>query len=678
MVRFKESRMNVDDEARTLRVRVQTLESDKRDTIEALDRKSNDYDKLQEEYATAQQKHIQTRREVSSLETKLQHAESAMSTAKFHSQNLEQKLEMVKKNNEWLDNELKMKVGEHQKFRKEKAAQISRLNSELEAAHSKAEMLQRTVDTLKERYDDVSRKAEDRLAKINDLQGAAATQEEGFKTEINSQRRLAELYQKAMNTAKSRLAEVEKIMEQEIQRHNIDVGHANSLFETERADKEDALKRVAELEVQVERLEAEIAAYASGVIAQPTPGSPSGSQNGLSTPVRRGGSMQRGTPGSPMFSPAVGRLQGKFSMTQLLDDYNKLKAKFETERRRSEKLEEAMDGIMQDMEDRAPELQELREEHTRMEKDLVEMSKLLEEASRERDAAKREAKKSAGKIADYERESALLRKQLRDLSIQLQVITVEIERRDAGIQALSAHQNRVYEEVINGNLRLSDENDTDALISQRLVVFRNVKELQEQNTSLLSAIRELGTKMEREEQNRLKDKEVSDNEEIQRLHSVVERLQDEIKSIIVKSQTFVRERDMFRRMLQNKGELTNDGQRVGSPAPASEAGSTVFAEMQQNLAEALRSLQSQYDQFKAEAMENNTTINEQNRRLRVERGELEIQVARVNSQLEMASGMLIDLFFILVLKLMPSQNAMRCLTATSICSNLRTRSSRRG
>jgi nucleoprotein TPR len=640
---FKNSRASVDDEARNLRVRVQTLESDKRDTLDALDRKCNDYDKLQEEYTAAQHKNIATRRELGSLETRLQQTESAHSNAKFRAQSLEQELEMVKKNNEWLDAELATKVKEHQKFRKEKAAQVSSLNSDLEEAHSNTDMLRRSVDSLKERYEDVSKKAEERLAKIKDLQSSAASQEESFRQEINSQKRLAELYEKAMHTAKARVSEVEKIMEQELERFNVEIGHANSQVETERADKEEAEKRVAELEVEVERLEGELQAFASGdFMPAVAVTSPHGSVNGMSTPRRPASAMGiRATPGSPMpFStPAAGRLEKHgMSVTRLYSDFNQMKAKYESEKRRSAKLEAAVEDMMKDMEERAPEMEELRNEHSRMEKDLVGMSKLLEETSKERDQAKKETRKVSGRIADFERETALLRKQLRDLSLQIQVLTVEIERRDAGIEDLNAQQNRIYEEIISGNLRLEDSHDTDALISQRLVVWRTVAELQQQNADLLRAVRELGAKMEQEEKQHVKDKEASDNEEIKRLEGVVERLQGEMKNVILKSQTFVRERDMFRRMLQNKGELARDVQPTSPAPPASDAGSTVLAEMQQNVAEALRSLQSQYDQFKTESLENQNTINEQNRKLSVERSELEINVARLNSQLEMASG----------------------------------------
>jgi nucleoprotein TPR len=142
--------------------------------------------------------------------------------------------------------------------------------------------------------------------------------------------------------------------------------------------------------------------------------------------------------------------------------------------------------------------------------------------------------------------------------------------------------------------------------------------------------------MEAEEQERLKDKQVSDNEEILRLEGVVQRLQDEMKNIALKSQTFIRERNMFRQMLQHKGQLGEDGQPQ-SPAPRASDDGVSVTEVQ-NLAEALRNLQAQYDQYKSETLETQNTINEQFRQLAAEKSELEIQVARINSQLEMAGG----------------------------------------
>lgn len=622
-----------------MKIRVQSLESDKRDTLEALDRKSTDYDRLQDEYAAVQSKTIEIRREASSLETQLQQAQSAQTTAKFREQNLAQEVDLLKKNNEWLDGELKTKVAEFQRFRKEKATQVATLQRELDDALTSVDSTKRNMDSLKTRFDEVSKKAQDALAKIQELQNQALQREESFGNEMNSQQRLAELFEKSAKSAKARVAELELLLEQEHDRESAEIGRSRAEAETERAEKEAAESRVAELEVQVERLEAELSIYAAGgfVLANNDAGSPRGSANGNSTPRRRPGSAM-GTPGGMGFgSPAAARLQKSgLSITQLYSDYTAMKASFEAEKRRNIKLEEAINDLMSDLEHKAPEIQELREEHERLQKDLVDMSLLCEEAAKEKDRTRKEVRRLESKIAGHEHEGGVLRQQLRDLSNQVQVLLVEIEHRDSGGDPLSVAQNQIYDQIVNGGLSVDNQTDTDRLISQRLTVFRGVKEMQEQNEHLLKAIRDLGDKMEREEQNRKDEEAGKEGKEIVLLKSVVERLKDELKTLGTKAQSFIRERDMFRRMLQNRGDIPKpEEDEMRSQVAESDAGSAIPPV---NLAEVIRDLQSQYDQFKTEALENHNTLNEQTRRLAAEKSELSMQYARANSQLELATG----------------------------------------
>ena len=171
-----------------------------------------------------------------------------------------------------------------------------------------------------------------------------------------------------------------------------------------------------------------------------------------------------------------------------------------------------------------------------------------------------------------------------------------------------------------------------------LTVFRGVRELQDKNEQLLKAIRELSMKMEQEGQNRRNEQLGKEGTEVAQLRGVVARLRDELTALGAKAQSFVRERDMFRRMLQNKGDLPADSSVNDQDMPTSGAGAT-SSQGPENLAELLRELQAQYDQFKTEALENHTTLNDQTRRLAQEKTELEVKARTVASQLELANGM---------------------------------------
>ena len=402
MANVKNSRSNVDDETRALRARIQSLESDKRETWEALERKNTDYDRLQEEFQGVQTKVIATRTELAQLQTQHQQAQSAQTSARFREQNHQQEIELLKKNNEWLETELRTKTSEFQKFRKEKAAQVSTLQRELEDALSSADMAKRNSETMKQRYEEVSRKAEDALQKIKTLQEKSIHQEEAFRAEMSSQQRLAQLWEEASKGARTRVAQLEQLLEEEREKESIEIGQARAEAETERVEREAAETKIAELEVQVERLEADLSAYSSGAIM-----SPQRPTNGQSTPQRPGSAMGMNL---NIFSPATARLQkAGISMTQLYSDYTTTKAELEAERRRNEKLQGHFDELIHELELKAPELQEQRSEHGRMQAEIIEMSLMMEEMSKERDRAKKGAQKLEMKIGGFERESHALK-----------------------------------------------------------------------------------------------------------------------------------------------------------------------------------------------------------------------------------------------------------------------------
>lgn len=94
---------------------------------------------------------------------------------------------------------------------------------------------------------------------------------------------------------------------------------------------------------------------------------------------------------------------------------------------------------------------------------------------------------------------------------------------------------------------------------------------------------------------------------------------------------------MFRRMLQNRGDIAKgDNDPTGSPAP-SEPASLINNQSLQDYANLLKELQSHFDQYKHEAATDHNTLKEQSQKLAQEKSELQVQVAKANSQLELAA-----------------------------------------
>ena len=635
---IKSSSSSSASDLQSLRSRVASLESSNRDTLSLLESKSTAHDRLAEELSAQHKKAIDLRRDVSNLEQSLQAASSASTSAKFRESSLQQEIELVQRSNEWFESELKTKSAELSKIRKEKGASIAELQRQNEDATSTIESLRRTEATLRTRLTEVAEKADGAFAKTQRLQEDATKEQESFRKELESAQRLAELFEASTNTARERLQDVQTLLDQSKDDAAEELGRAQAETESERSERMAAERRVAELEVQAERLEADLANLQN---ASPMPGTPRRAANGVSTPTHDG---------RP--SPASTRIKGGLNFTQMYTEYTNAKAELDLERRRNEKLSATIDDMIQDLESKQPEMEELRTEHERLESEVVDMTSLLEEIGHERDKEKKEARKWEGQVEGLQREGDLLRQQLRDLSAQVKVLLSEVHARDHGLDDLDPTERMQLERMARGELdetALEGLTATGRLISQRLTVFKHIEQLQEQNMSLLRVTRELGDSLEGAEARKQQDQQAQDRTELESLRTKVEKYKDEMKTMVTKSQSYIKERDMFRRILRHRGQLAPNadltsmfGQSLDSSAAMTPSGHMqpldhpTSARDAADLSRVIKEMQQHFDAYREEATTDHQALKEQSERLSREKGQLQAEIARSSSQLTLA------------------------------------------
>jgi nucleoprotein TPR len=613
------------------------LEAANRDTLAVLESKSTANDALAQDLQRQHQKGLELSQQIAALQQSVQSANSAVSSAKFREQSLNQELEQARRNNEWLENELKTKSADALKFRKEKGARIAELQRQNEEASANLDALKRTELALRSRLDEVQKKAEESLAKVQQLQEAAATMEEGYRQELESSHRLAELQSQQADTHRNRLKDVEASLEQLKDEAAEEVRRIQQEAEAEREERERLENRVNELEAEIDRLQA----AASSATAYPgsVPGTPRQGLNG-SVFGRAGSPTQFGTPGST-------RSKSTITATQAIEELYKVKGQLAAERKRNERLTAAMEEMVQGLEAKQPEIEDLQVEHERLQQEMVEMSKFVDQTGKERDRAKKDARKAESEAATSQAEANILRQQMRDLSAQIKMLLCDLDTRERGLDAFSASERAQMERLAKGEV--SEEafeglTDTDRFISQRLTVFRSISELQEKNQELLKITRQLGAQMESEEALAAKHQAAKDHEQVQVLEKKIETYKDELKSTIIRSESYMKERDMFRRMLQHRGQIppTSD---LNSVFGQSVEGNCVLSSVEQspngrdsvNYAALLRELQSHFDQYREEQAIDRRTMKEQTEKLAAEKGSLQSEIAKSSSQLTLAN-----------------------------------------
>lgn len=629
-------------ETSALKSRVASLEASNRETIAVLESKSSSYNKLAEDLSTQHQRTVELRRQVAQLEQDLQSANSTASSTRFREQNLEQEIELLKKNNEWLDTELKTKSAEHLKFRKDRSARISELQRQNELTLSENESLKRNEASLKSRLDEQVQRVEELLTEIQQLKEENIQQAESHRLDLDNTTRLAELQRQRAESANARVQELSTSLEEVREEASDEIGRLRAEVETEQQEREAAEQRVSELETSVEQLESEL----SAAKASEGPATPSRGVNGhgSATPIRAG------TPtglGSPM---SISRFRGSLSTTQLYSECRKLEKQLISEQHRNEELSATLEDVAKDLEANKPEIEQLRGDHARLEAEMVEMSALMDAAAKERDNAMNDARRARGELDGLSIERNALLQQNRDLGSQIKVLLAEQHLRDNG-HSMSPDEFANLETVSRISAsELESMTDTGRFISEHLTIFKNISELQENNSKVLRMLRELGERMESEEARERDEVRQKEREELEQLRVKVATYKDELQAMITQSRSYVKERDMFRSMLTRRGQLSNidtgdfarsmplpAGETAGSPQP-SRFGQSLHgsASNEVDYAKLLKDLQIHFDSYKQEAATDHTALKNQVNDLSKKNSDLQTENSRTSSQLSTA------------------------------------------
>ncbi|KAK3948077.1 hypothetical protein QBC32DRAFT_382202 [Pseudoneurospora amorphoporcata] len=616
-------------EIETLRARIASLETSNRETLAIVDSKTTANATLAEELQDQHKKILRLNQEVTSLNQAVQTAQTTANSAKYREEALKQELEHAKRTNDWLDNELKTKNAEAIKFRKEKGARIAELQRLNEDASSTVESLTRSEQVLRKRLQEAQEKAEEALIKVQQLQEAAARTEEGFKQELESAKRLVELKDQQSETHRNRLKEVELRLERIKDDHADEIRRIRRELEQEKDDHAQTEQRAQALQNEVDRIKA------SGDSRGRSPGT------GPQTP-RGDGSFIATRAGSPFGTPLSIRGRVGQRATDAIEELYNVKGQLAGEKRRCKKLQEELDDAVAMLEAKMPEIDELNAESERLKNETIQMSQLLEQSYEERDLAVKTQRKAEALAATAQAEVKILRGQLRDLSTQVHVLCFNIHAEEKGLDKLTEEEAAKFERLKRGEVTenaLDDMSDTHQYITEKFVAFKDIYELQEKNQELLRVVRDLADKMENEEAMAEKQQAAQDHEEVQQLRTIVTTLQDEVKSITVRMKSYMTERDMFRRMLQQRANPAEIRAALGEDVSQRE----VLASIEQNstenadLAAAYRELQAQYDSYRNDQTTERKSLKEQIDKLSSEKGSLQAEIAKVSSQLTLAT-----------------------------------------
>ena len=456
--------------------------------------------------------------ERAAAEAKARDAGSEMARLSARVARMQQEKELADKHNEWLSNELAVKSDALLAEKKAAAAARTDTESELSAAQGKVETLEAQYAAANARIAAFEAAEKDLHAKNKELGDQAASVEEHYERELATSRRLNELYKSKSDDILSKNAELEGIvasLKEVVEKTAKDSGDKIQGLET-------ALKMSRE-EVAAARSEAEKARAEAATAAASTPlgGAVSGAARDILSlsPAAAAASMMR---------------DGK-SLTSIFERCESLENELVRERAESRRLQESLDSILAELERKAPAIQQQRAEYESMLETHAAMLARLEDAASE-------ARRHANNAMDAEREANNARRELaareaqaKDLGHQVAVLLVEVEALKGGALAPPAGATNSSALVPSGD----KPGSAGALISERLVSFKDVADLQEQNAKLLMSLRSLsaeaeaGTSSARDEAKKEFEAKAADMmAELERLKASRKRQESAVEAIV--------------------------------------------------------------------------------------------------------------------------------------------------
>lgn len=325
------------------------------------------------------------------------------------------------------------------------------------------------------------------------------------------------------------------------------------------------------------------------------------------------------------------RLKSGLTFTEICTQYFNLVEQIKIKDQDCNNLKLQFETVYRDIQEKAPEIERLQIDYKKAVELNKELTNKIDTYISERVVSRDELANCRSKFGYLERENAKLKTSRNDLARQVCYLLNEIECSRGGT---SSDQEQ----------SISSDMPANEVISNKLVTFNNIVEMQENNEKLLLLVRDLSTKLEEME-------EIQNNIDIEtyeaKCASYEKRLQDAEQARRANEELLnncLKEKERYKQMVGdlmkdcNKpiaGEHSISGQRMDamdvgdganeSVGPSKEDQDKKLADVEQLLddkVKQLKELRDEYNEYRKESKNNVKSLNEQYMAVRNELREL--------------------------------------------------------
>ncbi|CAH1773591.1 unnamed protein product, partial [Owenia fusiformis] len=604
------------------------LKLEKQDVCELLTRKEREITRLNEEWSSMCEKVAASNQAKCEALAQLEEFQTQEVTSKFREKRLEQEKEQLQQQNTWVDQQLQEKTSELQNFRKERSAKILELQSLIQDKDDEIKQLTDNLEAGRVSQDTQAEKIQDYMERLKKSRDNQSKIEEQYRNELQAQTKLVTLYKESAEESEKKSEELISAMK-ELQRLLKEASNTHTDIEQERLDTAKKYQdQIDKRDVDITKLKNELE-VANELLESRKKGMLALTEDDIEALA-------------PTAAATSKLLKSGKTLSQVYYEHVELSRSLDKEKQENKRLNNYMDMILEEIEQKAPMLVKQRENYETSLTTIENLTRQMETGMLECEKLRVKADDEFRRSNHLGRENERLQQETRDLGQQVRMLLKELE------EARGTVVSKTDEDM---NVSHNEVSSSSNLISEKLVTFRSIEELQEQNQRLIGVVRELSEKKEKEEIQASSDQTKALQHDLEAAMSQIEemksargRQEEMVKSIVM-------QRDMYRVLLSQSGgsPLPPIPMQSSTPGPIQTPQTPVTTPSQvptpssadkrklEETTTALNQLKREFDTYKKDKGENYKMINEQLEKVTKEVNEFRVQNAKLASQLDFAT-----------------------------------------
>ncbi|CAG0898479.1 unnamed protein product [Darwinula stevensoni] len=578
--------------------KVESLEKEKRKLEEEskelgmmLERKGNEILRYQQEYKNITEQLIAASTAKCQACLRVEELEYQQREWKHKGKHWEEEKHLLEKQVEQLTKELQEKVEASLDTNREKSTKLLQAQLCLSEKIEELRMSEGTIEALRSKTEKQEKHVEELNETLHNLRASMQDLEDKYRQEVKAQKKLVAIYEEAAVSSEQKCQEMERAL-----------GEMQGQLDGEvkaRADlEEDLVRAKGELEEEQKKRAAAIATLQRELK----------DANSLIESLKRRGPSGKGAEILSESAAAAAKVfQSGFSLTQLYSEYISVSEALETSKAENHRLSTYIDQILAEIEERAPSLQKMKEDRDHALETINALSKQLEGAMRDKHEISYRLLEAEKNVRAAEAEKNATLQTLADLKTQVLCLLKEVEKLKG---------KEISDSLSEGESEVSSTADSQQLISEKLVRFRDLEELQEQNQNLLTTIRDLTSHSEDIEIQAAQRKEKEYQEKLDVLEKELQQLKASRERQELLMENFARQRDMYRQLASHDpsvrsppSSFSQPDQAIAESTPIRKEGSPSVIKLRE-MEGALERLKEEYASYRREKEEHERMLNQ--------------------------------------------------------------------